>query len=995
MEAIRKRAAIIRTSLIIMPAIILILFISDILFIRQFNQQEHKFVTEDKDYPVSMAIGGRADSTSEWKKRDYDLYGKTVDLNAQTIDVTFLNNSNYEISKWKFRIDFKEECFFNNAWCGNVEIHQNVSTEEKVQTLDLRDYELDEIELDYLYDGDLLIHLSEGDYIIYYPSLRDGEFPVEKQSQITTGFIIYYLEFPDISGREVSYNYNRKITDDYVVFALGILLIIWVLLLIVYVVCYLTYRATVREIEIKKSGIASMSDMYAIIYIIDIKKNELIPVAVDEESEKLRPKNMTASEQLRNMFEYDCQEVYKNVALEFCNLDTLCERLENKNTVVFEYKSKYYGWCRTRFFAMDREKNLPLEKAVFTIQVINEEKEEMEAIAHKVDIAEHENKVKSTFLANMSHEIRTPINTVIGFDTMILRESKDPVIKSYAKTINSAANMLLSIINGILDISKLEAEKMELVPEEYSFKQMISEVITMIKGRAEFEKLQFVCEISPDIPIKLYGDFVRLKQVIINLLTNAAKYTDQGSVKLTINGKKHDDMEHLLISVKDTGIGIREEDLKKLAERFSRFDEKRNHSIEGTGLGLNLVTGILQLMDSELHVISTYGEGSEFYFELDQRIISDEIIGETDFGLEFEDDEYSALFLAPEARILVVDDNEMNLSVFTNLLKETEIHIDTANSGEIAIERCANAKYDLIFMDHMMPGMDGVECFKQIRSDKDALNYDTDVIVLTANALKGAKEEYEAIGFDDFLAKPIVADQLERMVLKHLDPLKVSENNGIKDKEETIEVPSFSGVDTSYGITHTGDLKNYLALLKQVNNVGTVDLMELKKYLEMLTENADDFETLHSFRIKIHSMKSTANVMGALKLYGLAATIEEEAILERVNEIIELAPFFIEGWEKLAAEIREYFGEGAIDKQAVNKKTVDAEQINEYLHLLETGIKVYDIKNVDSVLEKLKAFEWNDEENEKIHKLEIAVSNLNAEEVISICNALKIRRPTI
>jgi len=985
MEKIRNNTTLIKNTLIIMPVIILLLFLAEVIFIRQFNRQEHEFANTDEDYSVSMSIGGRENSTSEWKKRDFDLYGNTIDLNAQTIDVDFLNNTSYEIKNWKFRIDFKDECFFNNAWCGTVEIHQNVLNNEKVQTFDLRDYKLDDIELDYLYDGDLLIHLYEGDYIIYYPSLKDGEYPVEKQSQITTGFIIYYLDFPDMSGRTVNYNFNRKITDGYVVFVLGILFVIWIFLLTICAVYYLTYRAAVKEIEIKKSGIASMSDMYAIIYIIDIKKNVLIPVITDEESEKIRPKNMSASEQLKNMFEYDCQDVYRDVALEFCDLSTLIERLENKNTVVFEYKSKYYGWCRTRFFAMDREKNLPLEKVLFTIQVINDEKEEMEAIAERVDIAEHENKAKSTFLANMSHEIRTPINTVIGFDTMILRESKDPVIRSYARTINSAANMLLSIINGILDISKLEAEKMEIIPEEYSFKQMISEVVTMIKGRSEFEKLKFECEVSPHIPVTLYGDFVRLKQVIINLLTNAAKYTDQGSVKLTVYGKEHNGMEHLLISVKDTGIGIREEDQKKLAERFSRFDEKRNHNVEGTGLGLNLVMGILRLMGSQLHVISTYGEGSEFYFEVEQKIISEEKIGATDFGMEFEDDEYKALFIAPEAKVLVVDDNEMNLSVFKNLLKETQLQIDTADSGNMAIEKCANMKYDLIFMDHMMPGMDGVECFKQLRSDDDSLNYNTKVIVLTANALKGAKEEYDAIGFDDFLAKPIVADELERMVLKYLDSSKVSESSGTVAKEDNkVEIPTFSGVDSSYGIAHTGDLRNYLALLKQVNSVGAADLKELKEYIDILKENANDHEALHNFRIKIHSMKSTANIMGALKLYGLAATIEDEASKERVQEVLMLTPFFVEGFEKLSDEIREFFGEDIIIK-----KTGEAEEISEYLHLLETSIKVYDIKNVDSVVEKLKTFEWNDEEKSLIQKLEIAVANLNADDVISICNKLK------
>jgi len=982
--SINSKALKIKIALIIVPVIILLLFFIDVLYIRNFNKQEHVFALADKEHSVSMEIGGRANSTSEWKKRDFFLYGRRVDLNAQTIDATFTNDTKYEIKDWKLRINFDTECFFNNAWCGVVEIHQNVLNDEKVQTLDLRNYNLDDVTLEYLYDGDLLIRIYEGDYVIYYPSVKDTEIPVDKQSQITIGFILYYLDFPDMSNRDVSFNFNRRLTDGHGIYFLVVLFALWILLIITYAVYYFTYKAAVKEMEIKKSGIASMSDMYAIIYIIDIINDELMPVVADEESEKLRPKNIPASEQLRNMFKFDCEEAYQDVAYEFCDLTTLEERLKNRKTVVFEYKSKFYGWCRIRFFAMDKEKNQALEKVVFTIQVINEEKEEMDAIAKRVDDAEHESKAKSTFLANMSHEIRTPINTVIGFDTMILRESKDPIIKSYAKTINSAANMLLSIINGILDLSKLEADRMELIPEEYSFKQMISEVIAMIKGRAEFEKLQFICDISPDVSSRLYGDSVRVKQVIINLLTNAAKYTEEGSVKLTIYGKKHDGMEHLLISVKDTGIGIREEDQEKLAERFSRFDNKRNKSIEGTGLGLNLVTGILGLMNSELHVISTYGEGSEFYFEIEQEIRSEETIGITDFSIDAEDDEYSALFSAPDAKILVVDDNDMNLSVFINLLKETKLQIETANSGELAVEKCGGTKYDLIFMDHMMPGMDGVECFKKIRSDKSAPNCDTGVIVLTANALKGAKEEYEAIGFADFLSKPIVADQLERMILKHLDESLIKAGGKIDAKEAEVEIPVLSGVDTAYGIAHTGDLKSYLSLLGQVNTVGALELSELKKYLEMIKANSEDFEALHAFRIKIHSMKSTANIMGALKIYGIAATLEDLASKEKVVDILNLAPLFVEAWENLADEIK-----GSFEDKSVDKKQVDTEKIDEYLHVLETSIKAYNIKSADSVVEKLKSFEWDEERKELIQKLEVAVANLDADLVVAICKELK------
>ncbi len=989
MEGSKNRMQGLKKALVIMPVIILIMFLGELIYVTYFNAQEHVLNGAEEENGISMTFAGKEGSTSTWMKRGYDLYGETVDLNAQTMDVNFVNHSDYQIDDWQVRVNITQDCLLNQAWCGTVEIHQHVKSEEKVQTLDLRNFSLDEITLDYLYDGDLLIPLSEGDYVLYDPSEDDSEVPFEKNSQLTMGFIVYYLEFPDTCTYEVTYSFHRQIKDGTNIYLILILLVAWLIALLFYVVSDITYKNTVREMEIKKSGIVSLSDMYSIIYIIDLNTNTLMPVVTDEESEKLRPKNLPASEQLRGMFEYDCIGSYKEMAMEFCDLSTLEERLQDKNTIAFEYISSNYGWCRIRFFSMDRMEDAQLEKVVFTIQVINDEKAQMEEIARRVDEAEHESKAKSTFLANMSHEIRTPINTIIGLNTMILRESKEPVTKSYAKSVNSASNMLLSLINGILDMSKIEADKMELVPEEYSLKQLVTDIINMVKTRTEFDRLEFFCEVSETIPDKLYGDKVRLKQVIINLITNAAKYTDEGNVKLSIYGKSHDGKVHLLISVKDTGIGIREEDLGKLTERFSRFDEKRNHSIEGTGIGLNLVTGILRLMDSELRVVSQYGEGSEFYFEVEQEVVDETPVGQIDFDMEEEEEEYQVLFTAPDAKILVVDDNAMNLMVFEELLKATELQIDAVSSGFTALERTKEQQYDLIFMDHMMPDMDGVETFQKIRRQADGKNTDTPVIILTANAIKGASEEYRQMGFDDFLAKPIQPELLEQKILEFLNPSKVEKNKeqAAKKEKKEVSLPAIPGVDVAFGVTHTGGMNSYLSVLRQFVNVADTDMDELLNYTKVIKKDPSNLDAIRSYRIKVHAMKASANVMGAFQAYGIAALLEKAAIHENVREILEVTPYFGEEWCSLKKVVEGSLPQSEEEKE--KKEKPPQEVLESMLHLLETSMKSYDIKNADSLMEELKAIEWENEEKTVIKEMEIAVANLDAEKVVLLCAKLK------
>ncbi len=908
MGGIKREIKNVKRVLVVMPIILIVAFIAEIIYLTNFNSTEHILSGADEQNGVSMTIAGRAGDTNKWLKRDYDLYGETVDLTAQTIDANFVNQSHFQIDGWQLRFNVEGDVFINQAWCGTMEIHQHVNGEEQVQTLDLRSCTTDDLTLDYLYDGDILIPLSAGDYFIYFPSEKDGESTIDKQAQLTWGMILYYLDAPDLSNYEVTYTFHRSIMDGYNIYLLVIGWVIWIVMMLLYVTSEVTYRRTVKEMELKKSGIRSLSDIYSIIYIINLTKDTLTPIFANDASEKLRPANLPASKQLLGMFEYDATDEYLEVAREFADLSTLPERLTERNTVAFEYISKYYGWCQIRFFAMDRDEEGTLENVIFTIQNVDEEKKEIEAFSNRASQAEHENKAKSVFLANMSHEIRNPINTVIGLNTMILRESEDPVIKSYAKNIANASNMLLSIINGILDMSKLEADKMELVNEEYSFKQVLIDVVSMVKTRAEFARLDFKYEVAERIPELLMGDSVRLKQVITNLITNAAKYTDEGSVTLSVFGKSMNGKVHLLVSVKDTGIGIKDEDIDKLTERFTRFDAKRNASIEGTGIGLNLVTGILELMGSDLHVISRYGEGSEFYFEIDQEVVDETPIGKLDFDAELvEDENYQALFTAKDARLLVVDDNAMNLTVFCELLKQTRLDIDTAKSGAQALRKTAQQPYDLIFMDHMMPDMDGVETLARLREQTGGKNAHTPVIAMTANAMNGAKEEYMQLGFDDFLAKPIQPQLLEQKIIDYVDASKIEKNHAVLDASEIsgIELPVISGVDSAVGVSHTGGMKLYLTVLEQFAATSEAKCEELEACVQELKNAPDDLEALKAFRIKIHSMKASANMIGAFAVYGVAAMLEYAAVHNQVQEIFVVVPYFLDDLKRLGKNIAE------------------------------------------------------------------------------------------
>ena len=392
-----------------------------------------------------------------------------------------------------------------------------------------------------------------------------------------------------------------------------------------------------------------------------------------------------------------------------------------------------------------------------------------------VRLAQAADKAKSDFLANMSHEIRTPINAVLGMNELISRESTEKQILEYSSNVADAGNALLSLINDILDFSKIEAGRMELAPDNYELSILLREVNNIMNIRFIKKGIDFRIKNNPNLPNNLYGDEVRIRQILINILNNALKYTDKGSVTLDVNFEKNDsDSITLILSSIDTGIGIKEEDLPSLFKSFTRIDLHHNRKKEGTGLGLSITQSFVELMGGTIDVESTYGQGSTFKIRIPQKVVSDEVMGTFDASASTSKKANNGeRFTAPDARILVVDDIEMNLEIIKGLLKPCQLNIDLAESGQACLDAVAQNAYDIILLDHMMPDLDGVETMKLMKNDTTHPNQDTPVIMLTANAIIGAREEYLALGFSDYLSKPIQPNELDEMIVKYLPAEKV------------------------------------------------------------------------------------------------------------------------------------------------------------------------------------------------------------------------------
>jgi len=537
---------------------------------------------------------------------------------------------------------------------------------------------------------------------------------------------------------------------------------------------------------------------------------------------------------------------------------------------------------------------------------IKKERDEREKLLIVSERALASSDAKSSFLSNMSHEIRTPINAVLGMNEMILRESDDTNVLTYSESIKTAGHTLLGLINDILDFSKIEAGKMEIIPVEYEIPEMVNDLVNMIQTRANDKGLELKLDFNQDIPKVLFGDEVRIKQIITNILTNAVKYTEKGSVTFSIDYEKmvtEPEYVTLKVSVKDTGIGIKPEDMKKLFEEFERIEEQRNRNVEGTGLGMNITKTLLEMMGSSLHVDSVYGEGSVFSFDLKQKVIKWEPLGDYEAAYRASISSharYKEKFTAPDAVVLVVDDTVTNLDVFKNLLKQTRVKVETTQTGTECLELTHNKKYDLIFLDHMMPDMDGIETLHEMHMQDDNPNIDTPAVCLTANAISGAREMYLEAGFTDYLTKPINPDELEDMLIQYLPEDKIlSPSMESSGSNETASNESVSGEETDESKGSEEELPAWLKNCKELDTANGVYycggisgyLSVLTNYHSSIKDDADTIEDYYrsddiaNYKIKVHAIKSTSRAIGATALSEKARLLEEAGDAGDINYI--------------------------------------------------------------------------------------------------------------
>lgn len=617
--------------------------------------------------------------------------------------------------------------------------------------------------------------------------------------------------------------------------------------------------------------------------------------------------------------------------------------------------------------------------------------------------AEKAEGARDIFLANMSHELRTPINTILGLNELIIRESQEEAIKEYARDIRQAGNILLTLVSDILDFSKLEADKLQLNEGIYDVSSLLNDLINSISVQLRKKKLDLQLNIAQDIPYKLQGDEIHIRQIISNLLSNAVKYTQKGRVTLYLAWKEDGEDEiELDVIVKDTGIGIKEEDIPKIFKAFQRMDSAVRSKDDRTGLGLAITKRLVEMMGGELSVQSVYGKGSAFSFKIRQKVMDRAPLG--NFEKQYREslrsiEDYHEKFIAPMGRILIVDDNSMNLAVAQGLLKGTRLQIDVASSGEECLELIKRKTYHVICMDHMMPVMDGVQTLHAIRALEGNPSRDIPVIALTANAVAGARELYLKEGFQDYLTKPIDADKFENMLIEYLpsNVVYLTHNREINDAYGVEEVANELSIRESQLYLMGFNIRNGLKYMGGDKALYGKVLQDFHSILQEKEEALKDFlkkGDMPGYMIIVHSLKGNARNVGADDLADEAFELEKMAKAGQLEDVTVRSPILFSMMSAMRNSLKIYLDDE--EKQEVRNETQEVTEIEKIteddwrmaLHELADRLDDFDGETALYKIRELKRYERPESDQKMLRLCEKAVKDFAYDIALEVVNAV-------